>query len=113
MAKAKSKAVVMVADGVGGLVQVEDRRFVAASWPITFDVPTEQADNWLTYLTAECEKRGWSSGGISQMEAKENSGSITFNDRTGQPQLEVVWEQLAVVHQGPRSASRYVVTAFG
>jgi len=93
MAKAKTKAVVMVADGTGGLVQVEDQRFVAAGWPINFEVPTEQADNWLTYLTAECGKRGWSGGGISQMEAKENSGSITFNDRTGQQRLEVVWER--------------------
>ena len=87
MGKAKPKAVVMVADGAGGMVQVQDRRFVAAGWPINFEVPTEQADNWLTYLTAECGNRGWSSGGISQMEAKENSGGLTFNDRTGQPQL--------------------------
>lgn len=93
MGKAKSKAVVMVADGAGGMVQVQDRRFMAADWPISFDVPAEQADNWLTYLSAEGENRGWSSGGISQIEAKENSGSITFNDRSGQPRIEVVWER--------------------
>ena len=93
MAKAKTKAVVMVADGTGGLVQVEDQRFVAAGWPINFEVPTEQADIWLKYLYAECHRRRWSSGGIGQMEARENSGSITVN--TGgpdQPQLAVVWE---------------------
>jgi len=83
----------MVADGTGGLVEVQDRRFSAACWPIGFDVPAEEADSWMTYLSSEGETRGWSSGGISQIEAKENSGSITFNDRSGQPQMEVVWER--------------------
>src|SRR5262245_3862267 len=93
MGKAKPKAIVMVPDGAGGMVQVQDRRFVAAGWPISFDVPAEQADDWLIYLSAAGENRGWSNGGISQIEAKENSGSIAFNDRTGQPQMEVVWER--------------------
>jgi hypothetical protein len=93
MGKAKPKAVVMVADGAGGMVHVQDRRFVAAGWPISFEVPAEQADNWLTYLSAEGGNRGWSSGGISQIEAKENSGTLIFNDRAGQPQMEVVWER--------------------
>lgn len=93
MWKAKPKATVMVADGTGRLVQVQDLRFVTAAWPISFDVPTEQADNWLTYLSAEAEMREWSSGGISQIDAKENSGSLTFRDQSGHPQMDVVWER--------------------
>src|SRR5439155_23855323 len=43
---------------------------------------------------AECERRGWNSSGIGQIEARENSGSITVNagDRD-KPQLAVVWER--------------------
>jgi hypothetical protein len=94
MARAKSKAIIMTADGAGGMVQVQDRRFEQGSWPIRFEVPVEQADTWLQYFSAECQKRGWSSGGIAQLEAKENSGSITVNTGgTGQPQMAIVWER--------------------
>jgi hypothetical protein len=94
MARAKSKAIIMTPDGVGGMAQVQDRRFENGDWPIHFDVPKDQADTWLQYLLAECRRRGWSSGGITQLEARENSGSLTIN--TGgpeQPQLAVVWER--------------------
>ena len=41
MAKAKSKATVMVADGTGGMAQVQDRRFEPPGvWPVCFEVPT-------------------------------------------------------------------------
>ena len=94
MAKAKSKAIIMVADGVGGMAQVQDRRFEKDYWSIRFDVPKDHADTWLQYLSAECGRRGWSSGGITQLEAEENSGSLTINiDGPGQPQLAVVWER--------------------
>ena len=83
-------------------MQVEDRRFAATDWMINFEVPTEQADNWLRYLTAECGKREWSSGGISQMEAKENSGSITFNDRTVSRTWRWFGMQARWSDQGPR-----------
>lgn len=94
MAKAKPKAAIMVADGAGGMVQVQDRRFEMGDWPIRFEVPKEQADTWLRYLYAECERRRWSSGGIGQLEARENSGSITVNiGGAAKPQLAVVWER--------------------
>jgi hypothetical protein len=64
MAKAKSKATFLVADGVGGLFQLQDRRIEANNWPIRFEVPNERANTWLQYLSAECERRGWSCGGI-------------------------------------------------
>jgi len=94
MGKAKSKAIVMVASADGGMAQVQDRRFVANDWPIQFEVQTEQADSWLQYLTAECSRRDWSSGGISQLEARQNSGSLTINPlSSGQSLMEVVWER--------------------
>jgi hypothetical protein len=94
MAKAKSKAMIMVADGAGGMTQVVDRRFEKDDWPIRFEVVKEEADTWLQYLSAECRKRGWSSGGIGQMEAKENSGSLSINTGApGQAQLALIWER--------------------
>jgi hypothetical protein len=92
--KAKSKATIMVAGADGGMAQLHDRRFVAKDWPIQFDVPKEHADTWLEYLTAECTKRGWSSGSIGQLEARENSGTVTINPATSaQPSMELVWER--------------------
>jgi hypothetical protein len=94
MAKAKSKAIIMAADGAGGMAQVQDRRFEKDDWPTRFEVPKDQADTWLQYLSAECGRRGWSSGGITQLAAEENSGSLTINTGgPGQPQLAVVWER--------------------
>ena len=93
MVKAKSKVVVSVADGVGGMARVEDRRFQKA-WPIAFEVSAPEAENWLTYLSAESERSNWSSSGIEQIEAAENSGSMTLRDRqTGRPQVEIVWSR--------------------
>jgi hypothetical protein len=94
MAKAKSKGKFMVADGAGGLTQVADRRFEVGDWPIQFEVPKDQADVWFRYINAECGRRGWSSSQIAQLEARENSGSMTINSGgPGNPQLAVVWER--------------------
>jgi hypothetical protein len=95
MAKAKSKSTILIADGSGGMHQVQDRRFDATTdWPVRFEVPSEQADTWRRYFSAECERRGWSSGGIGQVEARENSGSMTVNaGDKDKPQLAVVWER--------------------
>jgi hypothetical protein len=93
MARAKSKATIMVAGGTGGMARVEDRRFETGDWPIAFEVPVEQADTWFRYFYAESERRGWASSSFGQLEARENSGSITVN--TGgaeQRQLAVVWD---------------------
>jgi hypothetical protein len=93
MSRAKSKAIIAVADGAGGLVQLQDRRFEQGDWPIQFQVSAEQADDWLQYLSVGCQKRGWSSGSIAQMEAKENSGTITVSSGVEGQQLAVVWER--------------------
>jgi hypothetical protein len=94
MVKAKPRATIMVADGTGGLVKVEDRRFEKGNWPIQFQVRQgEEADTWMSYLAAECHRRDWSSVGVSQIEAPENSGSLTVNAGGPERQLSVVWER--------------------
>ena len=76
------------------MVPVQDRRFEQGDWPITFEIPQEKADSWLSYLYAECAKRGWSSGGMGQLEARENSGTVTINTGAlGQAQIAVIWER--------------------
>ncbi len=103
MAKSKSKATVMVADGAGGMVQVQDRRFEPpGNWPIRFDVPKEQADSWLCYFYAECGRRSWTSGGFGQVDARENSGSITVN--TG-GQSSPAWPSFGSESRAGRSRS--------
>ena len=48
----------------------------------------------MRYLNAECGRRGWSSSGIGQLEARENSGSITVSSgEPGSPELAVVWDR--------------------
>src|SRR6516164_7378401 len=93
MAKRKSRAEITVADGAGGMMKVEDRRFEKGDWPISFEIPPEdeQADRWTRYLRAECERRGWSLSSLGQLERAENSGTITVTAK-GKPQLEIVWE---------------------
>ena len=92
MVKRKSKATVMVADGIGGMTKVEDRRF-ELDWPIRFDVAKEQADTWFLYFDAECSRRGWHSSEMGQHEPQENSGSIAINSGMDAPQLAVIWER--------------------
>lgn len=84
----------MTADGSGGLAKLQDRRFEQGDWPIRFEVPNEQAGTWLRYFNAECERRGWTSSSFGQMEARENSGSITANTGgTEKAVLAIVWER--------------------
>lgn len=94
MVKTKSKAILSVADGVGGMMGVKDRRFESGDWPIKFEVPTEQeqADRWPRYLSAGCHRRGWTSSALGQLEREANSGTITLI-ANGQPKLDIVWER--------------------
>src|SRR5271169_3568536 len=94
MTKSKSKSIAMVADGMGGLMKVADRRFESGDWPINFEVPVEreQANRWTRYFRAGCHRRGWALASLGQLERAENSGSITVT-ANGKPQLEIVWER--------------------
>ena len=94
MAKTKSKAIISVADGAGGMREVKDHRFEKGDWPIKFEIPVEQeqADRWPRYLSAGCHRRGWALSGLGQLERTANSGTITITVN-GKPQLDVVWER--------------------
>jgi len=94
MAKTKPKAILSVADGAGGMMEIKDRRFEKRDWPFKFEVAAEQeqADRWPRYLRAGCHRRGWASSALGQLERVENSGTITII-ANGKPQLDVVWER--------------------
>ena len=72
-----------------------DHRFDEGSWLIELTVPAAQASAWMAHLSAECEKRGWSSGDISQIDAEENSGSLSVNTASGPSptSVHIVWEK--------------------
>jgi hypothetical protein len=94
MVKKKSKAVILAADGAGGMVQVQDRRFERSNWPLNLAVSPQEADKWLAYLFAECTKRNWSCSTFGQAEARENSGTITIRSPVAEePTLTIVWER--------------------
>ena len=96
MAKEKSKSRVLVSDGAGGAVPVEDRRFEQGPWSIRFEVPGDRADDWFAHLQAECSKNsGWNQQAVGQMSAEENSGTVYLNMGTvGQSsQIIIVWER--------------------
>jgi hypothetical protein len=68
VAKRKSRAVIAVADGAGGMMEVKDRRFERTDWPVRFQVPAgEQADTWISHLVAECRKRDWIRAGSRKL----------------------------------------------
>ncbi len=92
MRRSKPKSKIMVADGAGGLLEVVDRRFERRDWPISFQVPAVEANNWFRHLEFECERRGWSSAGMSQLQCRENSGSLMLLD-AGAEKLSVVWDR--------------------
>src|ERR1700681_1505239 len=95
MVRTKMRSTIMVADGAGGMMKLEDRRFQQGDWPIRFKVPIEQeqAEHWRRYLTWECHRRGWSDSGLGQLERAENSGTISINAPGKQPHIHVVWER--------------------
>ena len=59
------KAEITVAAGTGGMLAVVDRRFDHREWPISFQVPAAEVENWFRHLEFECERRGWSRAGKS------------------------------------------------
>jgi hypothetical protein len=95
MPKRKAGAKIQVADGAGGMRGVEDLRFETGEWPIEFLVPPEDAVAWMAHLRAERDGRGWSSSGLAQADAAENSGTLSLHAGTGPspPTLHVVWER--------------------
>src|SRR5258707_1235723 len=96
MPKQKPSAQIHVADGAGGMRQVTDVRFEAGEWPIKLVVPATEAEVWMAHLSAEAEERGWSSSSVSQLEATENSGTLSVHTGTGRSPatLDIAWHRL-------------------
>ncbi len=95
MPKRKPSSQIQVADGAGGMRPVVDLRFEADEWPIKLVVPAKDAETWMAHLSAEIEERGWSSGGLSQLDGAENSGTLSVHTASGPspPTVEIVWEK--------------------
>jgi hypothetical protein len=74
------------------MLEVVDRRFDNTEWPISFQVPAAEAENWFEHLQFECERRGWSGVGMSQLQSRENSGSLMLLG-AGLEKLSVVWDR--------------------
>ncbi len=95
MPKKKSSAQIHVADGAGGMRQVADLRFEADVWPIELVVPTKDAETWMAHLSAETEERDWNSSSFSQLDAAENSGTLSVHTAKGlsPARIDIVWER--------------------
>ncbi|MCZ6680971.1 MAG: hypothetical protein O7E52_27405 [Candidatus Poribacteria bacterium] len=108
MSKRKLSAEIRVADGAGGLRPVIDQRFEAGPWFAEQVIPAAKAKDWMAHVKAEMEERGWNSSGISQIEADENSGSISIRsvNSSSSPTLLLVWEK-------PRSGDLSVKARLG
>jgi hypothetical protein len=96
MPKQKSSAQIHVADGAGGMRPVADLRFEAGQWPIELTIPAKDAENWMAHLSAEVEEHGWSSSSFSQLDATENSGTLSVHMGSGPspPTVDLIWEKL-------------------
>jgi hypothetical protein len=109
MVKRKSRMEIRVADGAGGMMKVEDRRFEKGKWPISFEVPVanEQADRWSRYLSWSCHRRGWTASKFGQVERAENSGTIAIT-ANGKSQIDIVWEQKREGPLAGESTTRFI-----
>lgn len=95
MAKTRMGTMVLVADGKAGLVEQVDRRFEEHDWPIRFDMPLDDADEWMTQFKYACSERGWSCSGLGQIERAENSGTMYVRESEGgkPPLVTLVWQR--------------------
>jgi hypothetical protein len=90
--KQQPSAEIYVADGVGGMRPVNDLRFDTGSWSIQLAISPKDAESWFAHLYAEINERGWQSSGISQLDATENSGSLSVY-KAAERALDIVWEK--------------------
>src|SRR4051812_11224949 len=95
MAKRKSAARLHVADGAGAMREVTDLRFDANDWPIKLVVPANNAEAWMAHVNAESQERGWNLSSFSQLNATENSGTLSVHTAVGPTPatLDIVWER--------------------
>ena len=96
MSKQKSSTQIHVTDGAGGMRQLSDLRFDTNEWPIAHVIPAQHAETWMAHLGAEIEERGWNSSSLSQLDAVENSGTLSVHTANGPSPatLDIAWERL-------------------
>ena len=104
MANKKSGARLRVLDGAGGLREVGDHRFDGTPWPIELRIAAEDAQAWMAHVAAEAETRGWGSAAIGQLDADQNSGSLTLHLTSGPvgQSIDVAWERKRDAHLDAR-----------
>jgi hypothetical protein len=95
MPRKKTRTTIHVPDGAEGMTRLSDRRFDKGPWLDTREIASPEADVWLQHLSLECRRHGLRCAGISQIDAKENSGSYTIcpSGPDPQPELVIVWER--------------------
>ncbi len=95
MPRQKSSAQIHVADGGGGVRQVADLRFEAGEWPIALVVSANEAESWMAHLSAEAEERGWNMSSLTQLDAAENSGTLSVHtaNTPSSVTIDIVWER--------------------
>ena len=93
--KKPSTAQILVNDGTGNMIPVDDSGVKQVSWPITFVVSSDDAESWMAHLDAEAQEGGWASGGIARLEDVGNSGSLSFYAPASSFSLTVhiIWER--------------------
>ena len=74
-----------------------DSRFEEGDWPIQLEVSANEAKNWMAHLHAEIDHRGWLSSSFSQLDATENSGTLSVHAANG-AELDVDSPSLLVTH---------------
>lgn len=62
--------------GPKGLVELSDDRF-DSNLRMVLEIPDGHSNAWFAALSAECEYRGFSLGGVTQSESAEHSGTLT------------------------------------
>src|SRR6266540_2552688 len=95
MPNEKPGAEIRVADGAGDMRTVADLRLEGGDWPIELVASAQHAATWMLHLDAEVEERQWSASSLSQLDALENSGTLTVNAANGPapPSIQFVWDK--------------------
>lgn len=55
-------------------------------------LPVGQAEDWFCHMEFECERRDCSSGGISQLEPRDNSGSLKLRGGDAD-KISISWDR--------------------
>lgn len=88
-------ATIRVADGTGGLRPLAIAAEAGMAPTVQRVIPSRDAADWMAHWHAVAELRGWSGGGLTQLEADQNAGSMSAHLRSG-PRTSAIrcdWER--------------------